>query len=39
MSLKETGWADVNWLQLAHSREKWQASAKKGMNISVLQLL
>jgi hypothetical protein len=39
MSLKETGWADVNWIQLAHSRDKWQVSATKGMNISFLQLL
>jgi hypothetical protein len=39
MSLTEIGWVDVNLIQLPHSRNKWQASATKGTNISVLQLL
>jgi len=39
MSVKETGWADLKWFQLANSRDKWRAFATKGMNISVLQFL
>jgi hypothetical protein len=36
MDLGETGWEDVEWLQLAQDRDQWQALVNVAMNLRVL---
>jgi hypothetical protein len=33
MGLKEIGWEGVNWINLAHDRDKWLAYVKAVMNL------
>jgi hypothetical protein len=36
MDLRETGWEDVEWVQLAQDRGQWRAVVNAVMNIRVL---
>jgi hypothetical protein len=36
MDLRETGWADVEWIQLAQDRDRWRAVVNAVMNLRVL---
>jgi hypothetical protein len=38
MDLEETGWEDVQWIQLAQDRDRWQAFVNTVMNLRVLAL-
>jgi hypothetical protein len=36
MDLRETGWGCVEWIQLAHDRDRWQALVYMVINLRVL---
>jgi hypothetical protein len=36
MDLRETGWASVEWIQLAQDRSRWRALVNTVMNLRVL---
>jgi hypothetical protein len=36
MYLRETGWGNVEWIQLAQDRDRWRALVNTVMNIRVL---
>jgi hypothetical protein len=36
MDLKEIGWGDVEWIQLAQDRDRWRAVVSAVMNLRVL---
>jgi hypothetical protein len=36
MDLRETGLGDVDWIQLAHDRDRWRAVVSAVMNLRVL---
>jgi hypothetical protein len=36
MDLRETGWGNVKWIQLAQDRDWWQALVNMAMNLWVL---
>jgi hypothetical protein len=31
--LQEVGWGDIDWIHLAHDRDRWQALANAIMNL------
>jgi hypothetical protein len=35
MDLKEIGWGDMDWIDLAEGRDQWKALAKTVMNLWV----
>jgi hypothetical protein len=35
MDLREIGWDDMNWIDLAHDRERWRALVKTVMNLRI----
>jgi hypothetical protein len=35
MDLRETGWSDMNWIDLAQDRDKWRALVNTAMNLRV----
>jgi hypothetical protein len=35
MNLGEVGWGDVDWIGLAHDRNRWRALANSVMNLLV----
>jgi hypothetical protein len=35
MDLVEVGWVDVDWIGLAHNRDKWRAPVNTVMNLLV----
>jgi hypothetical protein len=35
MNLRETGWDDMNWIDLAQDRDQWRAVVKTVMNLRV----
>jgi hypothetical protein len=35
MNLVEVGWGDVDWIGLAHDRDKWTALVNAAMNLRV----
>jgi hypothetical protein len=35
MALVEVGWGDVDWIALAHDRDKWRALVNAVMNLRV----
>jgi hypothetical protein len=37
MYLREIGWGDVDWIGLAHYRDKWRALVNAVMNLRVPQ--
>ena len=36
MGVKETGWENTNWINLAHDKDKWRALVRTVINILVL---
>jgi hypothetical protein len=36
MDLGEVGWGDVDWIGLAHDRDKWRAAVNAVINLRVL---
>jgi hypothetical protein len=36
MDLRKTGWGSVDWIQLAHNRDRWRAVVNTVMNLRVL---
>jgi hypothetical protein len=36
MDFRETGWGSVDWIQLAHDRDRWRALVNTVMNLRVL---
>jgi hypothetical protein len=36
MDLKEIGWGNVDWIQLAQDRARWRAVVNRVMNLRVL---
>jgi hypothetical protein len=36
MDLREIGWGDVEWIQLARDRDRWRAVVNAVMNLLVL---
>jgi hypothetical protein len=36
MDLMETGWGNVDWIQLAQDRDRWRALVNMVMNLQVL---
>jgi hypothetical protein len=36
MDLKEIGWGDVEWINLAQDRDRWRAIVNAVMNLRVL---
>jgi hypothetical protein len=35
MDLRETGWASIDWIDLAQDRDQWRALVNKVMNLRV----
>jgi hypothetical protein len=35
MDLKEIGWGDMDWIDLAHDRDQWRALVNTVMNLRV----
>jgi hypothetical protein len=35
MDLRETGWVNMDWIDLAHSRDQWRALVNMVMNLQV----
>ena len=35
MDLREVGWKDTEWIDLAHDRDKWRAVVNAVMNLRV----
>jgi hypothetical protein len=33
MDIRETGWGSVDWIQLAHDRDRWRAVVNTAMNL------
>jgi hypothetical protein len=36
MDLREIGWGSVDWIQLAHDKDRWRAVMSAVMNLRVL---
>jgi hypothetical protein len=36
MDLREIGWTDMGWIDLAQDRNRWRALVNKAMNMPVL---
>jgi hypothetical protein len=37
MDLREIGWVDMDWIDLAHDRDQWRALVNTVMNLRVLK--
>jgi hypothetical protein len=35
MDIREVGWEDMNWIELAQDRDRWQALVNAVMNLQV----
>jgi hypothetical protein len=35
MDLREIGWGDINWIDVAHDRDQWRALVNTVMNLRV----
>jgi hypothetical protein len=35
MDIREVGWEDMNWIELAQDRDRWQALVNAVMNLRV----
>jgi len=35
MDFQEGGWGDINWIDMAHDRDRWRALVKEVMNLRV----
>jgi hypothetical protein len=35
MDIREVGWEDMNWIELAQDRDRWQAPVNAVMNLGV----
>jgi hypothetical protein len=35
MDIREVGWEDMNWIELAHNRDRWRALVNAVMNLRV----
>jgi hypothetical protein len=35
MDIREVGWEDMNWIELAQDRDRWQALVNAVMNLGV----
>jgi hypothetical protein len=33
MDVREIGWVDMGWMDLAHDRDQWRALVKTAMNL------